>query len=202
MQKIVAGFVALLLFLLAVETVQVVSASISGSWTIKYFTVSGNSCTNIPYTPTAKDGGGFGNPSGIDPIVTAGQSICVNIVALGATPNTVVYWKLDSIINPMQVGTTDGSGNLNVQFVVTVPQSVSGSTCFTSPELIALGSNSPQAFNGNIIDHFWVGSANCTIPPFPPIPEFPLGVFVVLIPSVALLILLRRTLGKIKLSTR
>lgn len=175
----------------------------SGTWMIQYFTVSGGSCTNIPYTPTAKDGGGFAvnQPpnNNQDPIVRATQSVCIEISVTGGAHNSKVWWELGSILGPMNIGTTDSNGNMDVKFVITIP-TLSGSNCFTTPQKVIYFNNGTPGnsdFNGNIIDHIWTGSSDCSMPPTQGVPEFPLGIVTLIGLSAVLVVLIRRDfLGK------
>jgi hypothetical protein len=136
----------------------------SGSW-IYYYFMSNNLCTSL-YTLTAKDGGGFANNAqpnnNQDPIVLPGQSVCVNIIINGGTPNQQVWWEIPGLFPPAQAGNTDSNGNINAIIKITMPQQQQSGQCNTGVPLKVIYWNSPQPptngdFGGsnNIIDHIW-----------------------------------------------
>jgi hypothetical protein len=195
--KLLVGVIVIAIMIVSIKSSYALNPP-AGTWVIQYFTVSGNSCTNTPYTPTAKDGGGFASNqhpnNNQDPIVRATNSVCIEISVSNGQTNSKVWWELGSILPPQQIGTTDQSGNMDVKFIVAIPTQ-SGSQCFTSPQKVIYfnsGTPSNSDFNGNIIDHIWTGSSDCVMPPTQGAPEFPLGILSVLIPSLAAVLIVRK----------
>ncbi len=168
------------------------------NWQIYYFNSSDGSCSGGVYSPTLKDGGGFAtnqpSNSNQDPIVNGG-SVDVQIVVTGSTPDAEVYYEVDRIFGPISIGTLDGNGAGTFCFTVTLPSS--SASCVTSPEKIALNSDTQGAFGGNIIDHFWTGTGctttttTTTFPP-PPVPEFSYGFLSILLLMIPLFLIVRK----------
>lgn len=160
MKKLAVGLsIALALMLVASPIAFAVRFNPFSNWQIYYFKSTDASCSGGAYTPTFKDGGGFAtnqpNSDNQEPIVN-GASLDVQIVVTGSTHNAVVWYEVDSIFGPLNIGTLDGSGNGTFCFTVTLP--TNNGACSTSPEKIALNSNTQGTFNGNIIDHFLLGT--------------------------------------------
>jgi hypothetical protein len=196
--KLLACFVALVIMRVSIKSSYALNPP-SGTWTNQCFTVSGNSCTNPPYTPTAKDGGGFASNQSSnnnqDPIVRATNSVCIEISVSSGQTNPKVWWEPGSILPPQQISTTDQSGNMDVKFVVTIPTQ-SCSQCFTSPQKVIYfnnGTPSNSDFNRDIIYYIWTGSSDSVMPPNQGAPEFPIGILSMLIPSLAAVLLVRRS---------
>jgi hypothetical protein len=210
MKVLTVGACLGLVLILAGSPIALAKTNPFANWQIYYYNSTDHSCTGGFYTNTVKDGGGFATnqPSNNnnDPIVN-GASIDVKIVATGSTSDATVFYEVDSIFGPITLGSLDGSGNGTFCFTVTLPTDVT--SCHTSPQKIALNSNTQGAFDGNIIDHFITGTG-CTAsttttvtattgscppqgcPPPPNVPEFPLGILPMLVFAIPLLVLLGR----------
>jgi hypothetical protein len=179
----------------------------SANWTISYFVPNSSPpppCSTTSWSTFAKDGGGFANPSGNDPVVNYGSSICITLSVSGDTADK----GLDVWVE------TDGgsSGNLAPTFLFTVSSNGNGSgsvvwnnaitgsgnTVCTTPIKVAAvthGSKPSQGdFDGHIADHAVLATSDgqtCTIG----VPEFPsssAGFLLVVGTLVPLLLIARR----------
>jgi hypothetical protein len=159
MRKLAIGLSIALALLIIASPIAAAKVNPFSNWQIYYFKSTTGSCSGGAYTPTFKDGGGFAtnqpNNNNQEPIVND-ASVDVQIVVTGSTANAVVWYEVDSIFGPINIGTLDGSGNGTFCFTVTLP--ANNGACTTSPEKIALNSNTQGAFDGNIIDHFLLGT--------------------------------------------
>jgi hypothetical protein len=201
----VIPLVALLLVLLFSSTAEAIQPS--GNWSVNYFTVSNNQCTNTPYTPLVNGLGGFGDPSKMEPLVSPGTFLCVHIHITGGQAKKQVLWKLEGIISPMVIGSTDSKGSFDGKFVIHIPQNLNlGKTgCIEPPERVDYGSSVKKTndYGSGLIQPMWSDDTFnidhikiCrTLPPMPSVPEFPLGLPVVFLLVTISMVVLRKKIN-------
>jgi hypothetical protein len=156
-QLLLIGAATIAIVLLVGVPITAAGTAPAGTWDIYYY-AAGTNCTGSPYSPTAKDGGGFAanqpSTSNEEPIVATGGSIDVQIVVTGGAHNGNVSYEVDSVFGPINIGTLDSNGNGTFCFTVTMPESTAGA-CHTTPQKISVNG---ADFDGNIIDHFFTGT--------------------------------------------
>ncbi len=135
---------------------------------INFFYVSGSGasskCTSIAWNGgTYKDGNqGFGGNLGDSqyvPILANGEEICINIVFTGQAASTTftIYTDGTFTLTPVAGSSlsfaTDGSGNANVNIIVTVSGLTGG--CDTHPIKINPGISGGDGSSGSDSPHLW-----------------------------------------------
>ena len=167
----------------------------SATGTIDYY-VSYGTCSSTWGGGSAADGnppGIFNNNLGtpnVAPIIGTG-SICVRVVLTGATPLTK-YQITNNNLNGFLNVNTDASGNGDNYTLFT---SVFAGQCVTSP--FKLSPETPYSLTGGQIGHVWVGTGtdttgqvNCSSGRL--VPEFPLGLFLLLVAAIPGVFFIRR----------
>lgn len=198
--------VGAMLFVLLASVAQ---AKPAGNWSVEYFTVVGNVCTNTHYSPMVPGSGGFGDPSKIEPLVFPGTNICVHITISGGQSNKQVLWKLEGIVSPITIGSTDSKGNFDGKFIVHIPNNIKfgKNSCMEPPERVDYGSSvkKPKMDSSNQIQPMWntpdfdidhMKICNST-PPSTSVPEFSFGLPLAFLGGLASILLVRKYLAKV-----
>lgn len=187
----VTSILVSVLFSIGLASIPSAYAVPTASGQVNYLNVSAGVCTSTAWTgPTATDGnvpGFFPNNLGGPPntAVVGTGSICVQVVLTNASPNTD-YTITGTKVSGTLTVTTDGSGNGNGEAVFT--STYSGS-CTTDP--LKMSPSSPFSLSGGQINHIWVGTGSpCTSATS--VPEFPLGLGMMLLLALPALLLLRK----------
>lgn len=179
--------------------------AVTPSGQVNYFNVSGGLCTGTAWTgPTLSDGnvpGMFPNNVGGPPntVVVGTGSVCIQVVLTNGTPNTSYTITATALSGTLTV-TTNGSGNGSGEAVFT--SNYSGA-CITNP--LKMSPDTPFGLTAGQINHVWVGT-DCTTTTTTTttttithaVPEFPAGIWMMLLLALPALLLLRR-LGSARL---